>query len=246
MLKRLITIALLVPTLLWAKVPDEDDILLNIIDSKSEFYYPNLMLRFEMGDVDLTAEQYHYLYYGYAYQEEYQPLEANPQMETLIAMTAEINIDAPEIAKLHGVISIADQILKLDPFNPKVWNILAFAYGGLNDKIKEREAFDRVEKILQTIDSSGDGLREKSPKHIIMFDHALALMSSENLNFSKPMIVSRNVEFVPLYAPMLVDGKKFKGYFFDFSRVYRYKPKEVTYTRDRTWQFNNLKPREYK
>lgn len=246
MSKSLITIALMLPMILWAKVPDEDDVLLTITDPKGDFYYPNLMLRFEMGDTTLTYEQYHYLYYGYVYQEEYKPLEANPQMDNLIVMTSGIDIDNPQVEQLNSVISIADQILKRDPFNPKVWNILAYAYGGLKDSVKEREAYDRVEKILHTIDSSGDGLKEKSPKHILMFDHALGFMSSENLNYKQPMIVSRNVEFIPLITPMNVDGKKFKGYYFDFNRVYRHKPENVTYTRDRTWQFNNLKPREYK
>ena len=43
-----------------------------------------------------------------------------------------------------------------------------------------------------------------------------------------------------------VEGKKRKGFYFDFSRVYWNKPEGYTYQRDRTWQFNNLKPRTYK
>jgi hypothetical protein len=39
---------------------------------------------------------------------------------------------------------------------------------------------------------------------------------------------------------------KIKGFYFDYSRVYRNKPDEVIIKRDRTWQFNNLKPQEYK
>ena len=43
-----------------------------------------------------------------------------------------------------------------------------------------------------------------------------------------------------------VEGKKRKGFYFDFSRIYRNKPEGYTYKRDRTWQFNNLKPKVYK
>ena len=32
----------------------------------------------------------------------------------------------------------------------------------------------------------------------------------------------------------------------NFERIYRNKPEGYTYKRERTWQFNNLKPREYK
>ena len=52
--------------------------------------------------------------------------------------------------------------------------------------------------------------------------------------------------FVPLLVPYVVDGKKRKGFYFDFGRVYWNKPEGYTYKRDRTWQFNNLKPRTYK
>ena len=37
-----------------------------------------------------------------------------------------------------------------------------------------------------------------------------------------------------------------KGYYFDYSRIYWNKPENYTFKRERTWQFNNLKPREYK
>jgi hypothetical protein len=40
--------------------------------------------------------------------------------------------------------------------------------------------------------------------------------------------------------------ERIKGFYFDYSRIYRNKPDNVTIKRDRTWQINNLKPREYK
>ena len=68
----------------------------------------------------------------------------------------------------------------------------------------------------------------------------------EGLSYGKARIVSRTVEFVPLTVPYVVEGKKRKGFYFDFGRVYWNKPEGYTYKRDRTWQFNNLKPRTYK
>ena len=59
-------------------------------------------------------------------------------------------------------------------------------------------------------------------------------------------MISRTVEFVPLLSTQVIEGKKRKGIYFNFERIYRNKPEGYTYTRERTWQFNNLKPREYK
>ncbi|MFI3320547.1 MAG: DUF4919 domain-containing protein [Rikenellaceae bacterium] len=229
-----------------AKTPDEEDVLSKITDAKSAYYYPDMMLKFEMGDINLTLDQYHYLYYGYVFQEEYAPTRSNPNLDKVLQLAASLDMENPNAETLREVINIADGALRVDPFNLKVWNILAYAYGALDEKIKEREAFDRVEKILSTINNSGDGLTPKTPKHILAFDHATDMMAAENLTTAKPMIVSRTVEFVPLVVPRKVEGKKFRGYYFDYGRVYINKPDSVTFKRDRTWQFNNLKPREYK
>ena len=72
-MKRLLTLWLLLPLLSAAKVPVESDIKARIEDPASEQYYPNLRLRYEQADSTLTAEDYHYLYYGYAYQPQYRP-----------------------------------------------------------------------------------------------------------------------------------------------------------------------------
>ncbi|MBQ2017958.1 MAG: DUF4919 domain-containing protein, partial [Alistipes sp.] len=59
-------------------------------------------------------------------------------------------------------------------------------------------------------------------------------------------IVSRKVEFIPLVQPRRVPDGKIKGFYFDYSRIYRNKPDDVTFQKKRTWQFNNLGVREYK
>ena len=91
--------------------------------------------------------------------------------------------------------------------------------------------------------ASGTGLKEESPWHILMFSHAYDLLASKGYAYQESCIISRTVEYVPL---MRKTHDRIKGFYFDYSRVYRNKPDDVTFKRDRTWQFNNLKPREYK
>lgn len=232
--------------ILRAATPNEDDILAQISSPQSENYYPNLILRFEMGDSTLTLNNYHYLYYGYAYQENYKPLNTNPHMDKLLMLASGLDVDNPFRGTLLDIVRVGKQTLEYDPFNPKVWNLLAYAYGGLGDTENELEAYRRVEMIFATIKASGSSQKQSDPQHILMFDHALDMMAAQNLNHSKAMVVSRTVEYIPLVAPLRVDGAKIKGFYFDFGRVYWNKPDSVTYKRDRTWQFNNLPPKEYK
>ena len=134
------------------------------------------------------------------------------------------------------MVSVGNDALKRDPFSPKILNLMSFAYGARGDKEQEKAWSDRMNGVIRTILGSGDGFTQKTPRHVLMFDHALDVLAAEGLSFGKARIVSRTV----------VEGKKRKGFYFDISRVYWNKPEGYTYQRDRTWQFNNLKPRTYK
>ncbi len=230
----------------WAKVPDEEDILARITDPSSEYYYPNLMMRYRNGDLRLTDEDYHYLYYGYAYQEGYRPLESNEALDKLLLLASSLDIDRPEVQTLYDILRVSEEALERDPFNPQVLNLVAYAHGALGHREKEQAAYEQMRHILMTIEDSGDGLTKDTPCHILMFGHALSLLSSYELTHERARIISRDVEYIPLTAPRTIMGKKVKGYYFNYSRIYRNKPEGYVFKRDRTWQFNNLKPREYK
>lgn len=87
-MKNLLLLLLLLPALAAAKVPAEEDIQNKTMDAESPFYYPSLMMRYNAGDETLTDEDYHYLYYGYAYQESYKPLDSNPDLDKLLLMAS--------------------------------------------------------------------------------------------------------------------------------------------------------------
>ncbi len=248
-MKKLLLLLLLLPLSLMAKVPNEDDIVDKINDPASAYYYPNLFIRFNNGG-SFTAEEFHYLYYGFAYSELYRPLETNDKIDRVLLLASSLDPEAPSMAALDEIILSSNEALKFNPFSPTLWNLLAFAYGATGDKEREKMAYDRFNHILETIDSSGDGLKEKAPKHIIMFDHAHDLLTVQGIAFDKAKVISRTVEFVPFREAQhdggkSSKGKKVSGLYFDFGRIYWNKPSHVTYKRDNTWQFNNLQPKEY-
>lgn len=224
-----------------ANTPNNDLIFANINDVNSPFYYPNLMLRYKEGK-PLSEEEYHHLYYGYAFQPSYKPLEANPAMTRVQEIMARISLDKPSVHDIDELIAAGIAAMEHDPFSPTLLNILTYAYGASGDKVRELAYSDHLRGVLGCIERSGDGLKEKSPMHIIMFSHGLDYLASKGIAYKKSSIISRTVEFVPLLIPK---GKT-KGYYFDYSRVYWNKPENYTFKRERTWQFNNLKPREYK
>lgn len=246
-MKKLFVLLLLsLPLVAAAKVPDEEDILNQTMNADSPYYYPNLMLRYQAGDDTLTETDYYYLYYGYAYQDAYKPLAPNPDRDRALLLAGAIDFENPTQESLEKLISATNDALKQDPFSPKLLNLLAFAYGALGDKRNEQINFNRMNSILATIETSGNGLKEKSPWHILMFEHGLDVLAAHNQAYGKARVISRSVEYVPLLDPLRTSEGKVKGYYFDYSRIYRSKPEGYVFKRPRTWQFNNLRPREYK
>lgn len=236
---------MLLPIISWAKVPDDDDILRKIIDRSSPYYYSTLMTRYRNLE-QLNEEEYHYLYYGYAYHENYKPTATNKAVEDLYASMIGLNADRPDSKQIEYIISVCNEAMMVDPFSPTVLNMLVFAYGSRGDKVREEAYFYHLQGILETIKSSGDGRTEKYPMHIIMFSHAVDVVSSMGVAAKRPEIISRSVEYIPLEEPRRVPDGKIRGFYFDYSRIYRNKPEDVTFKKKRTWQFNNLGPREYK
>ncbi len=247
-MKRLLLALLLVPMALFAKVPVEEDIIERTTTPDSPLYYPNMMLRFKNGDANFTEEQMHYLYYGYAYQDSYRPLESNNEMDRVLLLASAIDADNPTQQSLDNIVVAVNLALEHNPFSPNLWNLLAYAYGALGDKEREKMAFERTELILSVIDNSGSGMKEKEAKHIIMFDHALDLLTSQGVAYRDAQVISRTVEYIP-FAERIKESdskKKVKGMYFDFGRIYWNKPDNVTYRKSSNWSFNGLKPKEYK
>lgn len=225
------------------RIPEEEDILRQTLSTSSPYYYTNLMMKYRIGTEEMTADEYFYLYYGYIYQEGYRPFTTNKALDDMFAILSNMNPSNPTVGQLEALIESGTASMELDPFNPKVLNLMAYAYGALGDSHRESQYYNHLNGILRTIESSGTGLKEESPWHILMFSHAYDVVASKGYAYNESKIISRSVEYIPLVKKT---HDKIKGFYFDYSRIYKNKPEDYTFKRDNTWQFNNLKPREYK
>ena len=202
-------------------VPTEEEILSHTLNTSSPYYYTNLMLKYRSGAESLTAEEYYYLYYGYYFSDDYRPFVENRAFDDLMDVMSGLNPSQPTIGILELIVE----------------------RGVLGDSTREQLYFNHLNGILGAIERSGTGLREESPKHIVMFSHAYDLLASQGYAYHEARIISRTVEYIPL-TEKSADGTK--GFYFDYSRIYSRKPDNVVFKRDRTWQINNLPPTQYK
>lgn len=241
MRKLLCIVAFMVSTVGYAQREiDNDAVLRAVIDSNSPHYYPLLESRYLLGDTTLTADDYFYLYYGFAFQEHYKPLEPNPAADKILAILEKSPEPNPQQAE--EIIGYAKQVMKQDPFSPKNINFMTYAYFMMGDGTNEAISNDRFKKIVATIKSSGTGIKESSPWHVLSFGHSSDIIADMGLQPMKRMVVSRTVEYIPL----LQRHGNVKGYYFNFERVYWRKPDALPEKRSAGFEINGIQTKKKK
>ena len=141
-MKRFLLLLLaLMPLLAMAKTPVEQDIIDRITDQRSPYYYMKLMMRYTNGALDLTDDDYHYLYYGFAYQDAYKPLDTNVDKEEMLSLMKGMDPDNVERERLEQLLIRANAARMRDPFSPQILNVLTFVHQMLgNDGEAQRWA----------------------------------------------------------------------------------------------------------
>ena len=218
------------------RVPVEDDVLARTIDPTSPYYLPRLLGLYLSGERELSMEEYHYLYYGYAYSENYTPLDPISAEDDVLAAMESVMAN-PSEENLRRVVSCGMEVMESDPFSPKNLNFLVYAYGALGDTLNEQRCYDRLDKVLRTIEASGSGVKESEPKHVLRFSHAADVIYARGVDIKRREVVSRTAEFIFLTQK---DQYGRQGYYFDFSRVYWNKPNTTTAPQKRGWTLNNV------
>ncbi len=216
------------------RTPGEEDILSKILPDDSPYYYSAMMMRYMAGDTSLTQEHYYYLYYGFAYNDAY---DAHKELPGEAAMY--------DILRRGGDLSREDALalieagrenMLVDPFSPGNINMMTWAYETVGDTLNMRVSADRFHKIVGAIQSSGTGLREKTPWHILRFSHANDIVAAQGMKILNRQGRSRTVEYIQVDK----NPGKVKGYFFNYERVYWNPYEGERVKKGRGWLFNGI------
>ncbi len=214
-------------------VPTEEDVLAKTMPSDSPYFYMPMFRRYMNGDPTLTAEHYFYLYYGYAYEPDYdahRPLPGENTIYDILKHTRQLSQQ-----EALAIIEAGKENMAVDPFSPWNINMMTYAYQMVGDSLNARISAARFRGIVGAITSSGTGMREKSPWHILRFSHAADIVADRGLTIARePVVRTRDVYYIQVDKNDL----GVRGYFFDFSRVY-WRPYEGERIGKRSrWMFN--------
>ena len=145
--------------------PDYEQIKKVVNDKDSEFYYPELLRRFEAADVTLTPEQAYYFYYGTATRPDYNPYKLNNYKEMNEALSGD-KVTEEDWRKAAQVI---ERELQSDPTNLRFHFYKQMVYSNLygHESQEYHDAVFQVRTLLSAIMASGDGRSKKTAIHVI-------------------------------------------------------------------------------
>ncbi len=156
-----------------AEAPDYQSIKSEIADTASDYYYPRLLERYESFDSTLTITDYRHLYYGYIFQENYDPDWKSRDEKKIQKFFRGAKEDE---SKLDKVVELVCKSLKENPFDLRTMQFLCFLYHQKGDIEMGKKASHRFISIIGAILSSGDGESCETAYHVISPRHEFNIL----------------------------------------------------------------------
>ena len=157
--------------------PDFNKIKAETLNPKSSRYYPTLIKKYMSADTSMTIEDYRYLYYGYAFQEDYNPYRASEyakRIKPLYFKEKHTNAECDTIMK-YAELSLED--------NPFDLQQMTFFIIALKEKRKNARAAIwqyRLNHLVAAIVSSGNGTKD-NPWVVTSTAHEYNILNFWNL-----------------------------------------------------------------
>ena len=148
-----------------ANAPDYKRIKKEINTEGSEFYYPELLRRFQAADTTLSLEQIRHFYYGTATRPDYDPYK----MAKIDALREAFEKDTPNKEDWEKAANEIDKELETDPTNIRFHLYKHIIYSNLygQDSEKAVDAHNQVVMLLSAVTSTGDGSSKETAFHVI-------------------------------------------------------------------------------
>lgn len=145
------------------------------LDPLSEYNFLYLYSKFQKGDKTFTLKEKRYLYYGLLYQCNYKPY-IEPEYEDSLRLSFK-NKQGTESDFLE-IITFANEILKVKPFDIKVMHNLSYAYYNLGMLDQVNVLIVQMSILYDAIYSTGNGHSKDNAIHVVYLDHENEVIST--------------------------------------------------------------------
>lgn len=214
---------------------DSEAIKLAILNIDSPYYYSKLFERYAEGDTTLNLEEYRLLYYGYAYNDNYRPLETNNYRDSVMMVLHQVKGDTIASRLFDEIVYYGSKMLEDRPFDLNFINLMTYCYQKMGMTREALRYSHKLTMIIETILSSGTGRDKSLPWHILYREDAGDVIAMMGSSYYKRIYITTTVEYLLLTEKI----DKNKGFYFDISRLYMKIP-EREENRKRKMEFNPL------
>lgn len=181
-------------------------------DPHSRYYYPRLMKSFLSNDTVMSIDAYRHLYYGYVFQEDYNPFresEFGTVVEQLYYKRDLTRAECDTIEK-YAELSLADNLFDFDQ--------MKFYIHVLRQKKKYARANVRqfrLDRLVATIMSSGKGTKEE-PWVVITPGHEYNMVNFMGYVATNHQELGNGIDYITVEKKK---GKSIEGFYFDVSAM---------------------------
>ena len=200
------------PNKFTIKKVDFDHVRDVISNPNNAYYYPKLMKVFNSNDTTLSIEAWRNFYYGYTFQEDY-----NPFRESIYANVVEdLYYRQPHSrAECDTIEFYAEKSLNDNMFDLNQMNYYIYV---LKEKKKHARAVVwqyRLDRLIAAIMSSGRGTKEE-PWVVIAPEHEYNIINFLGFVATEHETLEGGIDYIKVQP---VAGKSAEGFYFDISRM---------------------------
>lgn len=193
--------------------PDYKKIEKTISDANSEYYYPDLFNRYKNSDTTLTLQDFRLLYYGFLFNDLYSVYGSSEFADSVNQTISKENLNLYDYEKL---IRFEKQILEEYPFNLRDLYMLANAYFQTGDTLSTIQTYYKLDMIVETILSSGNGESEKTAWHVISVSHEYDILGILGFQYGGTQILTNKGCD---YLEVVENDYNIKGFYFDVNML---------------------------
>lgn len=181
-------------------------------NNKSIYYFPTLLRSFQSSDTTMSIEAYRNFYYGYTFQEDYNPFRESVYcnvVEQLYYKQPHTRAECDSIEK-YAELSLDDNLFDL--------NQMKYYIYVLKEKKKYARAAVRqfrLDRLIAAIMSSGKGTKEE-PWVVIAPEHEYNIVNFLGYVAVDHRELGNGLEYIAV-APR--EGRTTEGFYFDVSRM---------------------------
>lgn len=194
------------------EIPDMEKIEEAVRDSRSPYYYPDLLKKYFGNDTTMTLQEFRHLYLGYASQEDYDPyhtIEVPKHIEQMYLQTVHTE------SECDSLIKYARKILADVPFDLRQINFLVY---GLRQNGKNREADlweYRLKGIINAILSTGDGKAPETAWFVISPTDEYNIVNRQGFTATEFIFVEPYFDYISIESNPL----KIEGFYFNVKKL---------------------------